>query len=53
MGTRSRTVRRALGTAFSTIGDALHMDEAGQSASALEWAQLILSEIQASKDENT
>lgn len=46
-----RINRRELGTAFSTIGDALHMDEAGQRASALEWADLILSEIRAIRDE--
>ena len=40
-----RVNRRELGTSFSTIGDALHMDEAGQMASALEWANHIIDEV--------
>lgn len=40
-----RVNRTELGTAFSTIGDALHMDEAGQRASALEWANIIIEEV--------
>lgn len=46
-----RTNRREMGTAFSTIGDALHMDESGQRASALEWAGLILAEVRRLRDE--
>ncbi len=46
-----RTNRREQGTAFSTIGDALHMDEVGQRASALEWAGIILAEIRRLRDE--
>lgn len=37
--------RRLKGTAFSTIGDGLHMDETGQLASALEWAAIIVDEV--------
>ena len=37
--------RRLKGTAFSTIGDGLHMDETGQLASALEWAGIIVDEV--------
>jgi len=40
-----RVNRREAGTDFSTIGDGLHMDEAGQRASALEWAGHILAEV--------
>lgn len=47
-----RTNRREQGTAFSTIGDALHMDAAGQRASALEWAGIILAEIRRLRDES-
>lgn len=37
--------RREAGTAFSTIGDALHMNEEGQRASSLEWAGHMLAEV--------
>jgi hypothetical protein len=46
-----RTNRREMGTDFSTIGDRLHMDDAGQRASALEWAGIIVDEIRRARGE--
>lgn len=46
-----RTNRRDMGRDFSTIGDGLHMDEAGQRASALEWAGIIVDEVRHARGE--